>query len=102
MVETFKNDKIFLKTVEESTTKSSDHYVVPLPFKKDNQIMPNNMKRAMQRLMYLKRRFNGDLAFFEDYKQFMSNLIFKEYARRTDDSPVGRLRYIPYHDVCIT
>ena len=83
MVETFKNDKIFLKTVEESTTKSSDHYVVPLPFKKDNQIMPNNMKRAMQRLMYLKRRF-------------------KEYARRTDDSPVGRLRYIPYHDVCIT
>ena len=64
--------------------------------------MLNNMKQAMQRLMYLKRRFNGDLAFFEDYKQFMSNLIFKEYARRTDDSPVGRLRYIPYHDVCIT
>ena len=41
--------KAFLKT-EESTMKSGDHYIVPLPFKKENLIMPNNRKQAMQRL----------------------------------------------------
>ena len=90
MVEISKDDKAFLKTVEESTTKSGDHYVVPLPFKKENLIMPNNRKQAMQRLIHLKGRFNKDPAFFEDYKQFMSNLLVKGYTRRLDDSPIGR------------
>ena len=99
MVEISKDDKAFLKTVEESTITSGDHYVVPLPFKKENLIMPNNRKQAMQRLIYLKRRFKKDPAFFEDYKQFMSNLLVKGYARRMDDSPVGRMWYIPHHGV---
>ena len=99
MVEISKDDKAFLKTVEESTITSGDHYVVPLPFKKENLIMPNNRKQAMQRLIYLKRRFKKDPAFFEDYKQFMSNLLGKGYARRMDDSPVGRMWYIPHHGV---
>ena len=89
MVEISKDDKVFLKTVEESAIKSGDHYVVPLPFKKDNLIMPNNRKQAMQRLIYLKNRFSKDPAFFEDYKQFMNNLLVKGYARRLDDSPIG-------------
>ena len=48
MVEISKDDKAFLKTVKESTTKSANHYVVPLPFQKENLIMPNNRKQAMQ------------------------------------------------------
>ena len=68
MVEISKHSKIFLKTVEESVTKSGDHYVVPLPFKKENLTMPNNRKQAMQRLIFLKRRFNRYLAFFQYYK----------------------------------
>ena len=79
IVKISKDDKAFLKTVEESTIKSGDHYVVPLPFKKENLIMPNNRKQAMQRLIYLKRRFKKDPAFFEDYKQFMSNLLVGGY-----------------------
>ena len=47
MVEISKDDKAFLKTVEESTTKSGDHYVVPLPFKKENLTMPNKWKQVM-------------------------------------------------------
>ena len=99
MVEISKNDQAFLKTVEESTAKSGDHYVVLLPFKKENLIMPNNRKQTMRSLVYLKRRFKKDPAFFEDYKQFMSNLLIKRYARRMDDSPVGRTWCIPHHDV---
>ena len=61
--------------------------------------MPNNRKQAMQRLIYLKERFKKDPAFFEDYKQFMSNLLVKGYARRMNDSPVGRTWHIPHHGV---
>ena len=66
MVRISMDDKVFLKTVEESVSKSGNHYVVPLPFKKENLIIPNNRKQAMQRIIYLKRRFNKDSAFFED------------------------------------
>ena len=54
MVEIPKDDKVFLKTVEESTIKSGDHYAVPFPFKKENLIMPNYRKQAMQRLIHLR------------------------------------------------
>ena len=56
---------------------SGDHYVVPLPFKEENLIMPENRKQAMQRLIYLKGRFKKDPGFFENYKQFVSNLLVK-------------------------
>ena len=100
MVEISKDNKIFLKNVDESTTKPGDHYVVSLPFKKENLIMPNKKKQTMQRLIYLKRRFKKDPAFLEDYKQSMSNLLVKGVARRMDDSPVGRTWYVPHHGVC--
>ena len=45
--------------------------------KKDNLIMANNRKLAIQRLIHLKRRFNKDLAFFEYYTKFMNNLLVK-------------------------
>ena len=61
--------------------------------------MPNNRKQAMQKLIYLKRRFSKDLTFFEDYKQFMSNLLVIGYAGRMYDSPVRRTWYIPHHGV---
>ena len=82
MVGISKDDKAFWTTLEGLTTKSGDHYVAPLPFKKDNLIMPYNRNQRMQRLIYLKQRFNRDPAFFEDYKQFMNNLFLKGYTRR--------------------
>ena len=99
MVGISKYRKAFLKTAEESTTKSDDHYVVSLPFKIENLIMPNNRKQEMQRLIHLKGRFNKDPAFFEDYKKFLSNLLAKAYARSLDDSPIRRTWHIPHHRV---
>ena len=90
MVEISKDDKAFLKTAEESTATSGDHYGLLRPFKKENLIMPNNKKQDIQGLIYLKRRFKKDSAFIEDYKQIMRNLLVKGYARRMNDSPVGR------------
>ena len=85
MVSIYKRDKAFLKTAEESATKSGDNYIVLLSFKKEILIMADIKKQAMQRLMYLKWRFNKDLEFFEDYKKFMNNLLVKVYPRSMDD-----------------
>ena len=82
MVGISKDDKAFWTTLEGLTTKSGDYYVASLPFKKDNLIMPYNRNQRMQRLIYLKQRFNRDPAFFEDYRQFMNNLFLKGYTRR--------------------
>ena len=85
MVSIYKRDKAFLKTAEESATKSGDNYIVLISFKKEILIMADTRKQAMQRLMYLKWRFNKDLGFFEDYKNFMNNLLVKVYPRSMDD-----------------
>ena len=47
MINISKFDKQFLNTVEGSTTKAVDHYVLPHPFKKESLMMPNNRKHAM-------------------------------------------------------
>ena len=54
MVSIYKCDKAFLKTAEESATKSGDNYIVLISFKKEILIMADTRKQAMQRLMYLK------------------------------------------------
>ena len=60
--------------------------------------MSNDRKQVIQRLIYLKKRFKKNHAFFEDYKQFMSNFLVKGYARMNDSS-VGRMWHIPHHGV---
>ena len=96
MVSIYKRDKAFLKTAEESATKSGDNYIVLRSFKKEILIMADTRKQKMQRLMYLKWRFNKDLEFFEDYKKFMNNLLIKVYPIIIDDSQVGRTWYIKH------
>ena len=93
------DDRKFIKTVEQGRSKSGGHYVVPLPFREDDLEMPNNRKQAMQRFMYLKRKFKRDPSFLDDYKGFMNNLLIKGYARRSDKSPNGKTWYIPHHGV---
>ena len=92
-------DKTFMEIVEKGTSKKDDHYVVPLPFRNPNLMLPNKKKEAIQRLMRLKRRFMKDNKFFQDYLKFMDNLLRSGYARRSDASPSGKTWYIPYHGV---
>ena len=74
MVKAKQEDKTFMEIAEKGTSKKDDHYVVPLPFRNPNLMLPNNKKQAIQRLMGLKRRFMKDNKFFQDYLKFMDNL----------------------------
>ena len=75
-------DRRFLQVVEEKTTKAGENYVVHLPFRSESLDMPNNRKKAMKRLMYLKDRFKRNSSYFADYKKFMDDLITRGYARK--------------------
>ena len=73
-------DRKFLHILEKGTVKKNDHYLV----------MPNNRIQALRRLKCLKRRFLKDKRFFHNYKNFMNGLLIKEYAKRSDMSPLGK------------
>ena len=88
-----------LYILEKETVKKDDHYVVPLPFRDENLVMPNNRIQALRRLKCLKRRLLEDERFFKDYKKFMNDLLIKGYAKRSDMSPMGKIWYIPHHGV---
>ena len=90
-------DKKFLDIVEKNISKKVYHYVVPLPFRDDKLVMPNNRVQAFKRLMFLKRRFLKDQLFFDDYKKFMDNLLVKGYAKQSEVVLSGKTWYIPHH-----
>ena len=95
------DDRKFLDIVEWRTVKKNRHYVVPLPFRDQELVMPNNKQQAVKRLMGLKRRFIRDNKFFLYYKKYMNGkgLLEKGYVRRYNETPTGKIWYIPHHVV---
>ena len=62
--------------------------------------LPNNRNMVEKRLILLKRQFQKDFKFYEDYNKFMEEIISKEYAREAKtNSPDGRTWYLPHHGV---
>ena len=92
-------DKKFMEIVDRATSKKDDHYVVPLPFRDPNLMLPNSKKQAIQRLIGLKRGFMKDSKFFQDYLKFMDNLLITGYAKKLDASSPRRNWHIPHHGV---
>ena len=91
------DDRKCLDIFERRTVKRNGHYVVPLPFRDQELVTPNNKQQAVKRLMSLKRRFIRDKKFFLDYKKYMNDLLEKGYARRCNETPTGKTWYIPHH-----
>lgn len=52
-------------------TLRSGHYCLPLPFRNENKLMPNNIKVAKEHLKGLKRCFLRDSAYAVEYTSFM-------------------------------
>ena len=79
-----REDKKFLNILVTGTKKNGSHYQVPLPFKDTDAKLPNNRNQDVRRINQLKRRFQKDSKFFEDYKSSMGELVVKGYARKSD------------------
>ncbi|XP_046339933.2 uncharacterized protein LOC124121032 [Haliotis rufescens] len=96
-------DKEFMKIVTNSIHKEDGHYVVNLPFRDKDVIMPDNSEQALQRLRGLKKKFTMNPQIHKDYKKFMEDILSKEYAEIVPQDELkgkpGKVWFIPHHGV---
>ena len=76
-------DRKFLATVKDGIHHREDgHYEMPLPLKEPSPNLPNNREVALRRLNQLKRRFDSNKKYKEDYTTFMESMIQNGYAEK--------------------
>ena len=95
-------DRLAMKTMENTLTKEGKHYKLGLPWHSEDVRLPNNRPVAEARLKHLKRKLQSDVMLFEKYRDTLKDYIEKGYAREIDayeDSKEGRIWYLPHHPV---
>ena len=76
-------DRKFLTIVEDGIHQcESGHYEMPLPLKNPSPPLLNNREVALRRLSQLKKRFESNKKYKEDYVAFMESMIQSGYAER--------------------
>ena len=88
--------------VQKSCQYVDGHYEIALPFRDQNLKLPNNKSVAYKRLEQLKRQFQRQPDFFNEYSKQMTKLLDKGYAERAPDSlsdVEGRKWFLPHHGV---
>ncbi|XP_063969517.1 uncharacterized protein LOC135157535 [Lytechinus pictus] len=96
------NDSKFVRLMEkEIHISESGHYEMPLPFREEEvPVLPNNKFVAAKRLNHLKKKFENDATYYDQYLQQMNNLLEKKYAEKVSEpGEPGKLWYIPHHGV---
>nr|XP_054593643.1 uncharacterized protein LOC129160669 [Nothobranchius furzeri] len=95
--------KRFLDIMKCSAQVERSQYKLPLPFKKENIHMTNNINVALQRLLGLKRKLKANKSFHADYTSFMAETIVNGHAEKVPQNQLqpiaGRVWYIPHHAV---
>ncbi len=106
-------DRKFLSIVESGIRHCEDgHYEMPLPLRVPASILPNNREVALRRLIQLKRRFQRDRKYKDDYTAFMEKVISNGFAEKVppmeaessgkagpNQSEERQAWYIPHHGV---
>ena len=93
-------DKEWMKEVESGIKRDAEgHFEVPLP-KVEFSELPDSFKTASVRLSSLRRRFQRDPQYFEQYRSVMRSLSEDGYAVPvTDQDTADPVWYIPHHGV---
>ena len=93
-------DQKFLKVMKENTVLVNGHYQIPLPLKDPDVKFPNNRKQVEKQLEGLEKRFKRDQKFFQQYKQFMEDMIGNGYADKCKiEGKEGRCWCLSNHGV---
>ncbi|XP_006824059.1 uncharacterized protein LOC102809470 [Saccoglossus kowalevskii] len=95
-------DKRFRKIVDSGTEVLNGHFQVELSFRDKDVVMPNNRNMVEQRLRHLKRKFERNAQYRNEYTKFMNVIIDKSYAEKIpaeDEAIDGRIWYLPHHGV---
>ena len=96
------NDRRALDIMEETLQLKNGHYEIALPWKTYPPNLVNNRSVAERRLSLLKKRLKRESLVHEKYRDFMDDLLKKDYARKVncqDIGPLGTHWYLPHHPV---
>lgn len=102
-LEMSREDIKFMDIVSSTAKLIGGHYCIDLPFRKENVTLPDNRYIAEQRLCSLKRKFDRNNVFKEEYTTFLNEIITQQHA---EPVPLDQLTqsnwkvwYIPQHGV---
>ncbi|XP_072172545.1 uncharacterized protein [Diadema setosum] len=71
---------------------------MPLPFRDETPSLPNNRVLAEKRLNHLKKKFERDPTYREQYTKQMNTLFSSKYAEVVSErGKEGKVWYIPHH-----
>ena len=94
-------DRRAINVMAQHTKTNDGKFVIGLPWKRDDVVLPNNYQMAKRRLDYLKNRFLKDEEYFLKYGEKMNEYLKNGYARVVpeDYNPPHPQRdwYIPHH-----
>ena len=98
------DDVRFLTKMNAECNKIDGHYELPLPFRQQDVVLPNNRNQAVKRAEGIKRRFASNAKYKEDYSRFMKDIIGRGYVKKlSENSDTARIGencwYIPHHGV---
>ena len=83
----------------ETCTDKNGFYEMPLPFKIQKPMLPNNIFMAEKRLNSLKKKLCKNESLFKDYTNFIDMMLQNGYAEEAPLKPGGIEWYIPHHAV---
>ena len=97
------NDKKFLNIVSCGIQQKDNHFEIPLPFKHNEVMMPNNKIDAVKRCYWQKKKMMKNDKYRNDYVKFVNDLIDKGYSEEVPKDELntkqGKVWYIPHHGV---
>ena len=92
----------FMEMIKTSVRNlENNHYKITLPLRNGNLRLPVTKSLAEQRACYLKRKFFKNPTFFEQYKQFIEEMIDQGHAEKIEvlEGEEGKTWYIPHNGV---
>ncbi|XP_066988224.1 uncharacterized protein [Macrobrachium rosenbergii] len=75
-----------MKKAENNVVFKDGHFEIPLPFRNQNLIVPNNKILAIKRALYQKKKMQKDPKYHCDYVNFIDKILQNDYAERIPDS----------------
>lgn len=102
-IEMSREDIKFMDIVSSTAKLIGGHYCIDLPFRQENLTLPDNRHIAEQRLCSLKRKFDRNSVFKEEYTTFLNEIITQGHAEPVPLDQLiknnGKVWYIPHHGV---
>ena len=99
-----RNEKKFLKKINNSIVLQDGHYYMKLPFiSETDPVLPNNRNYTIQRLQGQQKRMKKDSKYQVDYLEYFEMMLQKGFAVKVPESELnhskrfGHIWYIPHH-----